>query len=121
MEKNIYEDWYSVVIDKEKIDYDKLSELLFLKTEKNINDKINKLETSILSHINYEFKLLHHIIEKKDFDNKKIQELLYELKNYKEREINIMIREKIPFPFYLDTNTPLQNSFKRIPFSHKKL
>ena len=111
MENNIVEDWYSI------------ENILTKKVEKYIDEKLNQMETKLISHIDQQFKTLHHTLEKRDIDHKKIQELLYELKNYKEREINLMIREKIPFPFGLPpkSKSPLHQSFMRLPFSDKKL
>lgn len=105
---NIVEDWYSIDNDKDKsksVDTESI--------KKYIDEKFSQLEHKIDIKFEQLFKVLTH----KEIENKKIQELLYELKNLKEREINVMIREKIPFPFGLPKpqSSPLHQTFLRLP------
>jgi hypothetical protein len=56
----------------------------------------------------------------KDSDMTKIKKSLEELTVLKEREINALLREHIPFPFVMKHNSPLANFPFRRPFSKPK-
>ena len=104
---NIVEDWYTIDNENKSKSID--IELI----KKYIDEKFLKLENKLEHKLDQLFKVLTH----KEIENKKIKELLYELKNLKEREINLMIREKIPFPFGLPKSqaSPLHQTFLRLP------
>lgn len=110
MENNkIEEDWYSMD-DKHVIGYlKKITEqhdILLDKVDKLAN-KVDGLESMVKTYIQDQDKV----------ELKKINQALHELKIIKEREINIMLREHIPFPFQHPSP-----SFKvqfRPPFSKK--
>jgi hypothetical protein len=109
---NIVEDWYSIDNDKDKsksIDTESI--------KKYIDEKFLQLENKIEHKLEHKLDQLFKVLTHKEIENKKIQELLYELKNLKEREINVMIREKIPFPFGLpkSQSSPLHQTFLRLP------
>jgi hypothetical protein len=56
----------------------------------------------------------------KESDISKIKKSLEELSVLKEREINALLREHIPFPFSVKHNSPLANIPFRRPFSKPK-
>ena len=117
---NIVEDWYAIEKSKNFNEIIELLELNHNRIEKYIDNKLIDMENKILSSIDQHFKNFEkkEKEKEKELDYKKVHELLYELKNLKEREINLMIREKIPFPFGLPhkINSP-KVSF--LPFSRK--
>ena len=91
--EHIVEDWYSME-DKHVIGYlkklveqqDNIIEHLGI-----ISNKIDVLETKVNSFTEER--------EKDTLDTKRVTQALHELKIIKEREINVLLREHIPFPF----------------------
>uniref|UniRef100_A0A6C0KTT9 Uncharacterized protein n=1 Tax=viral metagenome TaxID=1070528 RepID=A0A6C0KTT9_9ZZZZ len=101
-----------------------------LDLESKLNKKIDALqslvhEQSVLIHtlsseiktLKGELLLQHHpsTCQHLSSQNDRVQELLEELKVIKQREINIMIREKKPIPFYSSQCYPIPT-----PFNFKK-
>ena len=99
-----------------------------LDLESKLNKKIDALQTlvheeSVLIHtLSSEIKTLKselHIhpstCQHLSSQNDRVQELLEELKIIKLREINIMLREKKPIPFYSTQSSPIPT-----PFNFKK-
>ena len=112
MEHPVIEDWYSFEPKQLRV-----LETILERQEK-ILSKFEDMEqqlTSILNrldHLDSNEKRTHK-------DSSEIHNHLSELKVLKEREINALLREKIPFPFMLNKAqvlTPLSMSFRR-PFS----
>lgn len=105
MEHRVEEDWYAME-DKHVIGYLKQiasqQEYLLTKVDQ-LAKKIDSIESSL------------HAVEDKLKDNvdvKKVEHALRELTIIKEREINILLREHIPFPY--QHPSPI---FRRKPFS----
>ena len=101
--------------------------------ERNMEERMKRMEERMQLHIDpLDIKKIKQAVSEltvrfeKDhghidpLDIKKIKHALSELTMLKEREINIMIREKIPFPFLLPkpNNSPLS---VRIPFSKRNV
>jgi hypothetical protein len=101
-----------------------------LDLESKINKKIDALQTlvheqSVLIHtLSSEIKtlkgelLLHYhpsTCQHLSSQNDRVQELLEELKVIKQREINMMLRERKPIPFYSSQYSPIPT-----PFNFKK-
>jgi hypothetical protein len=97
----------------QKIDhYDKQMTLMIENQDRIIN-KLDHLESSI-SHITQRNE---HMEQRHHKENASITSALHELKMIKEREINIMIRERIPFPFGMPTLHASTPKPVRKPFS----
>ena len=98
-----------------------------LDLESKLNKKMDALqalvhEQSILIHtLSSEIKMLKGELQIRPStcqhvsQNDRVQELLEELKVIKLREINIMLREKKPIPFYSTQSSPIPT-----PFNFKK-
>lgn len=98
-----------------------------LDIESKLNKKIDALqdlvhEQSLLIHtLSSEIKTLKNEIQIRPSmcpqlsQKDRVQELLEELKVIKQREINMMLREKIPIPFYSSQSSPIPT-----PFNFKK-
>ena len=130
MELSIDDEWYAtpdsqqVLIALKKIieNQEKHGEMIC-----QMNQKINDL-TQIIQHVQQEKK---EYIEKKEKlekiekvdekDVKKIKEMLHELTVIKEREMNALLREHIPFPFLMKQQSPLSRIPFRRPFSSNLL
>jgi hypothetical protein len=79
-------------------------------------DKIELVLTSILQR-------LEHTEKRNQKDTITVANALHELHTIKEREINLLLREHIPFPFKLpivQSSTPNSILYRR-PFSNKKI
>jgi DNA gyrase/topoisomerase IV subunit A len=92
--------------------------------ESKLNKKIDALQTIVeeqskliqqmseqIKQLKTEHQMAHHISSQND----RTHQLLEELKVIKQRELNMMLREKIPAPFY-----PLQSSVIPTPFCFKQ-
>jgi len=83
-----------------------------------MNDKIEDLTKQV--HVLSEKELKYDKIDKQKLDDKdvkKIKEMLQELNIIKEREINVLLREHIPFPFLLKKQSPIS---RLLPFTLKR-
>jgi seryl-tRNA synthetase len=108
---HIVDEWYS--IDAESKMNEKIDRL-----QKMVNEQSQTIHTLLeeIKLIKSEFHSSHH---QSSNQNDRTHQLLDELKVLKERELNIMIREKIPVPFY-----PIPSFIftkKTIPSPHKPL
>jgi len=132
----VIDDWYDSVTLESKLErhMDRLVdrfEKIVVDAMDTFDKKVDRMEKrfDVLSnHMNQLERHVHEAIrdvrmeKEKDhvdaLDIKKIKQALSDLNILKEREINIMIREKIPFPFLLPKphNSPLS---VRIPFSKR--
>ena len=125
----IDEDWYSIdtkILRQMEAITEKQDEIISAcSTLENINKKQDEM-TSKLNNLENKVQMIVTKLEarenKPSKDYKAIADLLQELKVIKEREINVLLREKIPFPFMFSkpiVTTP--NSFMiRRPFSKKE-
>ena len=101
-----------------------------LELETKLNKKIDSLQTlvhqqmSIIETLSSEIKQLKGELQfvqhstacqHLSSQNDRTHQLLEELKILREREINIMLREKIPIPFYSTQSSPIPT-----PFAFKK-
>ncbi len=95
--------------------YDKQM-VIMMENQDKIIHKMDQIETSIshIIHRNETMDQRHHK------ENATITSALHELKTIKEREINIMIRERIPFPFGMPTLHASTPKPARRPFSKEQ-
>lgn len=128
MELLIEDDWYATpdsqqilfALKKISDNQDKYFTMI-----SQMNDKIDDLskQVQVLSEYQKELKELknNQKLENKqrldEKDVKKIKEMLQELNIIKEREINVLLREHIPFPFLLKRQSPIS---RLLPFSSMK-
>jgi septal ring factor EnvC (AmiA/AmiB activator) len=97
-----------------------------LEVETKLNKKIDALQTlvhqqsEIIEALSSEIKQLKgemHFVQHAatcqhlSSQNDRTHQLLEELKVLKQREINMMLREKIPVPFYSTQSSPIPNPF----------
>ena len=116
--ENIVEDWYSMD-DKHITSY--------LKRLSDQQERILIQQDQIVSHLTLLTKKIEMIesklntcLEEKEtdkVDTKKVAHALHELTIIKEREINVLLREHIPFPFQ-HPSPQFRRSF--LPFSSPK-
>ena len=112
MSNSVEEDWFS--LDLESKLNKKIDALQGLVHEQSVlihtlSSEIKTLKGEI--HLNHHPSTCQHLSSQND----RVQELLEELKVIKQREINIMLREKIPIPFYSTQSSPVPT-----PFNFKK-
>lgn len=92
--ENIVEDWYSM---------DDKHVMAYLKRISNQQEQILEQQGQLVSHISLLTKKIEMVESKLDkedkVDTKKISHALHELTVIKEREMNALLREHIPFPF----------------------
>ena len=126
MELLIEDDWYStpdsqqILLALKKISDNQDKHFSMIS---QMNDKIDDLskQVHVLSEHHKELKnkekeKMENKQKLDDKDFKKIKEMLQELNIIKEREINVLLREHIPFPFLLKRQSPIA----RLPFSSLK-
>jgi hypothetical protein len=90
--------------------------LMMMENQDRLIKKMDQLESS-LSHILHRNETMDQRHHK---ENATIVSALHELKMIKEREINIMIRERIPFPFGMPTLHASTPKPMRKPFSKEQ-
>jgi hypothetical protein len=91
--------------------YDKHMAMM-MENQDKIIQKLDHLESSMV-HILHRIDIMDQRHHK---ENASITSALHELKMIKEREINIMIRERIPFPFGMPSLASTPKPIRR-PFS----
>lgn len=95
--------------------YDKQM-VIMMENQDKIIHKMDQIDSSI-SHIIHRNETMDQRHYK---ENSTITSALHELKTIKEREINIMIRERIPFPFGMPTLHASTPKPTRRPFSKEQ-
>ena len=107
------EEWYTV-------DNDKLLKQFLVKLDtiersiQSVSQRVEELHQKIeIDKVVQRIEQLHQKIDSETKDNKTISNLLEELRVIKEREINALLREHIPFPFLLKNNvlSPMRRPF----------
>ena len=133
MDKSVIdEDWYSfdtkllrqmeVISEKQDIIITKMAQLEDKEKHEEKQEEMLKKINNLEHKVQIILTKLETGVNKQAKDDNTISDLLQELKVIKEREINVLLREKIPFPFMFSkpmATTP--NSFMiRRPFSKKE-
>lgn len=117
----VIDDWYTV--DQKSKEFEKVNQniivliQLFQQSEKvnqSLLDKMNEMDDKI-NQIHQRLFTLEKEHEPRIIELKKISLSLDELRIIKEREINALLREHIPFPFLLKHESKIKAS----PFSFK--
>lgn len=116
---NVDEDWYTLDSLKQVKNIEHIKE-----RQDELHTRLDSMETKLDSTISLLSTILHRfetMEQRHHKENIAITNALHELHTIKEREINIMIRERIPFPFglpKLQSTTP--NGLTHKPFSNVK-
>jgi hypothetical protein len=116
---NVDEDWYTLDSMKQIKNIEQIKE-----RQDELHTRLDTIETKLDSTLSLLSTFLHRfetMEQRHHKENVAITNALHELHTIKEREINIMIRERIPFPFglpKLQSSTP--NGLMRKPFSNGK-
>lgn len=104
----VFEEWCSIDVDHRPTE--RLFELY-----QQLNEEVKKSQQALVEiqkELTLQHQAIHHLTEEikglrnelhlypASTNKERMVELLEELRVIKERELNLMIREKIPFPFY---------------------
>jgi predicted nucleic acid-binding Zn-ribbon protein len=107
------EEWYTV--DNDKLVKQFLAKLDTIeKSIQSVSQRVEELHLKIdTDKLVLRVEQLHQKIDSEVKDTKAINNLLEELRVIKEREINALLREHIPFPFLLKNNvlSPMRRPF----------